>query len=82
VVGFIGSFGLLLWPILMALTRTSKVVDPRARKVVDVMALIVALHALDLVPNGLFTQMPFFLAGALAGLSQGIGGPRQRPGPR
>jgi hypothetical protein len=71
-VGFIGSFGLLLWPILMAVARGSKIRDPKDRKIVDALTLIVALNALDLLPNGLFTQMPYFLAGALAGLTQGM----------
>jgi hypothetical protein len=72
VVGFVGSFGLLLWPIVIAVRRGSRIREPKERKVVDALTLIVALAAVDLLPNGLFTEMPYFLAGALAGLAQGM----------
>lgn len=74
-VGFVGSFGLLLWPILIARRRWRALPTSEDRTLIDAMTLIVALHAVDLLPNGLFTEMPYFLAGALAGLAQGMSSP-------
>jgi hypothetical protein len=79
VVGLVGSFGLLLWPILIAARTARQIRDPRERKLVDALTLIVALNAIDLLPNGMFTQLPYFLAGALVGLSRGLTGPRGSP---
>ena len=75
-VGFIGSFGLLLGPILVARRRWKRIPTSEERTILDAMTLIVALHAVDLLPNGMFTQMPYFLAGSLAGLAQGMSTPR------
>lgn len=80
IVGFIASFGLLVGPIFIARRWLGKIQNIDDRRLVDTMALIVALNAVDLLPNGLFTQMPFFMAGALAGLAHGLGrdAPRAR----
>jgi hypothetical protein len=38
-------------------------------------ALIVAGCVVDLLPNGMFTNLPLFLAGALGGLAHGMSQP-------
>jgi hypothetical protein len=72
IVGFIGTFGLLLGPILLAGRRMKRIRVVEDRRMLDAMTLLVAINVVDLLPNGLFTNMPFFLAGALAGLAQGL----------
>jgi hypothetical protein len=39
--------------------------------VVGTMSLIVAVRVVELLPNGLFSFLPFFLSGALAGVAAG-----------
>ena len=69
--GYVGSFGLLLFPVLMARRRTTKIHDPTDRRIMGGLALLVAANAVDLLPNGLFNNLPFLYAGALAGLVSG-----------
>ncbi len=71
VVGFIGVFGLLLAPIFVARRYAGKL-PPEGRRYVDALAIICGMFAVDLLPNSLFTKLPFFIGGALAGLSRGI----------
>lgn len=71
-VGFIGSFGLILAPLFMA-RRAVKRLRRRDRRALLVgLSWIVVLCAVDLLPNGTFNCLGTFLAGALAGLSQGL----------
>lgn len=70
-VGFIGSFGMLLWPIVASYRRRRRYADPQAAGVGDTMALLVAINAIDMLPNGLFTVLPYVFAGALAGFTEG-----------
>lgn len=70
-IGFIGIFGLLLSPIFIAAKHIGSM-PPPDRRLIDAFALVVAINAVDLLPNSLFTQMPIFTAGALAGLAQGM----------
>lgn len=72
-VGFAGVFGLLVGPLLLAYRRLARITDPDRRKVIATMATIVAVTALDLIPNGLFTFVPFVFAGVLAGTLEGEG---------
>lgn len=81
VIGFVGSFGLLLLPVLIARRRIKRIQDPLERKLLDALALVVALNVVDLLPNGLFTVMPLFLSGGLAGLAQGMSSMRRWPMP-
>lgn len=78
VVGFVACFAFLMVPIVMAWRKIKKIPSPEDRKIVDSLSLLVALNAVDLLPNALFTQMPFLLAGALAGLVQGMSEPKRR----
>lgn len=71
IVGFIGMFGLLLTPLFLAQLRASKM-SPTGRQSVDALAIILALMVVDLLPNSLFTKLPLFFGGILAGLSKGM----------
>ena len=77
IIGFIGTYGMLLFPILLARRRMKRIAAPEDRKIVDALCLLCALNAVDLLPNGLFNQMPFLWAGALSGLSVGLSQPLQ-----
>lgn len=78
VVGFTGSFSILLFPVFLAYRRRKKIVDPQSRAIVDSMMLLVAIKGVDMLPNGYFYTLPFFFAGALDGLSDGL---RNEPAP-
>jgi len=72
IVGFIGVFGLLISPVFFAGRVTAKMANRSDRRVIDALSLLAALNAVDLLPNGMFTQMPYFFAGALTGVCQGV----------
>lgn len=67
-VGYVGLFGLLLWPVVQAFRMRKKIRDPMDRHLVAGLALIVAINAVDLLPNGLFSYLPYFYSGILAGV--------------
>jgi hypothetical protein len=80
--GYAGSFGLLLVPVLMARRRMRTTDDVTARQMMGGLCLLVAANAVDLLPNGLFNNLPFFYAGALAGLASTSTRPTARSIPR
>lgn len=71
VVGFVGAFGLLLTPVILALARVGWIRSAGDRRLVATMALIVAISAMDLIPNGFLSAFTIFLSGALAGVVRG-----------
>jgi hypothetical protein len=75
IIGFIGFYGMLLFPVVLARRRMKKIAAPEDRKIIDALCLLCALNAVDLLPNGMFNQLPFLWAGALAGLSSGLSQP-------
>jgi len=79
VLGFVGMFGLLLVPIIVARRRSKKIPVPQDRQIVDALTLLVAINAVDMLPNALFNVLPIFMAGSLAGLAQGMSRPTQPP---
>jgi len=68
--GFLTTFGLLVLPIATARHAFRRVRDRRDRLLLSGLSLIVAIYALDLLPNGLFTNIPYLMAGALEGFSR------------
>jgi uncharacterized membrane protein len=76
VTGFLTEFGLLLVPIFLTSRRLRWVEDPTQRRLIASLSLIVAVTAVDLIPNSRFSSYPYFLAGALLSLSAAS----QRPG--
>lgn len=65
-VGFIAFFGALLVPIFQAWS-TLAIVKSKEAIFLVFLSLSVAISAFDLLPNGLFSFMPFLLAGQLYG---------------
>jgi hypothetical protein len=79
IIGFIVTFGSLLYPVVAALRRVGKL-SPQDQPLLAGVALLSTFYTVDLLPNGFFNQIPFFLAGALMGLSQGMSSqPAVRP---
>ncbi len=72
IIGFLQSFGLLLIPILALWRVLPKVRDPADRRLLAGYGLILAVAVFDLIPNGLFSNYPYLLAGALMGFVQEI----------
>jgi hypothetical protein len=70
-VGFALRFGMLILPIFVAARSLSRI--PSANQpLLAGAALATILYTVDLLPNGMFNQLPMFLAGAVVGLSQGM----------
>jgi len=70
-VGFFCSFGLILWPVVQgARTALRRPINGETALVVA-MAWIVALNALDLLPNAFLQSRTLFFAGALTGAVSG-----------
>ncbi len=70
---YITYFGLLVLPLGMALRSLPRVPREHQRLLAGV-GMISIVYTLDLLPNGGFNDLPIFLAGTLAGLSQGLAG--------
>lgn len=64
--GYCAFFGLLLVPVLRAVSKLRKLETRRERSVVLAISWMVVVYALDLLPNGLFNYYPVFLSGILA----------------
>ncbi len=71
-VGFGGLYLLLTWPILQTCRVGRRLKDMRVRQVVGVAALVASLNALELLPNGLFTFLPYVYSGVLAGIQPAL----------
>jgi hypothetical protein len=72
IVGWAGTFALLLLPIWRARKCLPKLDDERDRIQLAGLSLILAIYAVDLLPNALFTNLPIFLGGALYGITGSI----------
>lgn len=71
VVGFVALYSLLVVPVFVAAWRLKRIPDVSDRWLVSALALIVALNATDLLPNGLFSFYPYFFSGVLMGVLEG-----------
>ncbi|MFQ5697934.1 MAG: hypothetical protein ACE5IL_06560, partial [Myxococcota bacterium] len=69
-VGYGAFFLLLLGPVASASRNLVRSRDRRLLTLGSGLALIVALAGADLLPNGLFMNLPFLYSGALLGVSQ------------
>jgi hypothetical protein len=63
--GFLGTFGMLLWPVVWTRRRLRDYGDRADKQILSGLALILALLTADLIPNGLWSYYPFFIAGSL-----------------
>ena len=72
IVGFVAVFGLLLVPIFLSLKRLRSIQLPEDRRLIAGAALILAIVSSDLLPNGLWGIYPYFMAGALTGVTRAL----------
>jgi hypothetical protein len=74
-----GLLGLSLYlaiPVISIFTaakRAKKIKDPRIKVMVAALNLYLAFMWVDILPNGQFTMMPFFLGGALCSMTKTLG---------
>lgn len=66
-VWIIGWFGILVWPVMMAWRAVKKVTDGHEKVILGILALGLAIHGVDMLPNSSFNKMLYFLAGAVVG---------------
>lgn len=70
--GMLTHFGLLLAPLLFIRRALHRLSAHQDKLLVAGLALICTMLSFDLIPNGLFANYPYFLAGALWGVLQEI----------
>ena len=71
IVGYVAYYGLLLLPVLMALRNIDRIAEAD-RPLLSGLALVLVVYAVDQIPNGIFNGFGTLLAGAVAGLAQGM----------
>jgi hypothetical protein len=71
-VGFLSAFGVLLVPVFVARRRMRAILDKADRSLVAGTCLIIGVVAVDLIPNGLWADYPYLLAGALMGATRAM----------
>jgi hypothetical protein len=76
-VGFLSTFGLLLIPLFLVGRRLRKTTDRGERTLISATSLILAVTAVDLLPNSLASNYPYFISGALLSASAALS--RVRP---
>ncbi len=69
--GFLCLYGMIVYPVFLAARRFKTIPAGPDRWLVAALALIVALNATDLLPNGLFSYLPYYFAGVLLGVIEG-----------
>jgi hypothetical protein len=72
---WLACFGMLVWPVFSAARNLPRIRSAQDRAMLAGLALMVSTFALDLLPNGMFTNYSIFLAGALLQLSRSIAAP-------
>ena len=73
--GYVGLFlylGLPAFSVFTVARRLPKIKDTRQRNALAALALALTFTLLDVLPNGSFNWLPFFLGGALCGISKGL----------
>lgn len=65
------QLALLLWPILVASRRVTRI-PPADQTLLAGVGMVAVFYSVDLLPNGMFNELPMFFSGALMGLSQGM----------
>ncbi|MFO0722603.1 MAG: hypothetical protein U1E65_02390 [Myxococcota bacterium] len=72
------TFLVLLVPLMSAARNLRKIKDKKDQLLVAVLGVSVAFLVIDLLPNGLFNNLPYFLTGALWGLVKTMSDPKYR----
>lgn len=70
--GFVCTFGILLVPVFLARRRLRHIHEPGDRLLVSGVSMIIGLVAFDLIPNGLWDDYPYLMAGALMGVTRAL----------
>jgi cell division protein FtsW (lipid II flippase) len=71
-VGFISQFGLLVLPIFYALGAIRRLSDPSERLLLATLAIIVAMTAVEQLPNSSISTWSWLLSGALLGRAEHV----------
>ncbi len=66
------TFGLLLIPLFLVGRRLRKTTDRGERTLIAATSLILAVTAVDLLPNSLASNYPYFISGALLSASAAL----------
>ncbi|MGF1469595.1 MAG: hypothetical protein ACFCGT_26025 [Sandaracinaceae bacterium] len=72
IVGFLGLYSLMTFPLMLSVFRVRRLWLRQDRILYNALAVSAAVLIADLVPNGYFNCLPMFLAGALHGIGSGI----------
>ncbi|AKF09425.1 membrane protein [Sandaracinus amylolyticus] len=72
-VGFVGRYALLVLPLFVLYRKRKQIRDRKQQLLYAGWAMIAGLNALELLPNGLFSWLPYFYSGVLAGAVSAIG---------
>jgi hypothetical protein len=65
--------------IFLTSKRAKRIKDPKYRVMIGALNLYLAIMWLDILPNGTFTLLPYFLGGALCSMSKTLGALRVEP---
>jgi hypothetical protein len=68
VVGLVCAFGLALYPVYQLRKRLRLIADRKDQILLMALGLMVTMGVADLIPNSLFNNYPYFVAGALSGI--------------
>ncbi|MGB5812168.1 MAG: hypothetical protein WBG86_16650 [Polyangiales bacterium] len=71
-VGFVGRFGLLVFPIFVLFRRIRSVPGNANRRLLAALALMIGIAAFDLIPNGTFNALALLCSGAMYGSMVGV----------
>ncbi len=71
ITGFLLLYAMLVMPVFIAARKLKTIPGTPDKWLVSGLALIVALNATDLLPNGLFSYLPYYFAGVLLGVFEG-----------
>lgn len=70
--GFIPIFSLLVLPVFVAYRRINRIRNEQERILIANLSMLVAINAIDLLPNGFFYHLQYFYSGSLLGLVTGM----------
>jgi len=82
IIGLVTSMALLLNPIWLAWRRRRRFREPAPGLLVSCMALIVAIRAVDMLPNTHYGPLVFYFGGALYGVVRSFRSPIDAPSTR
>ena len=77
--GFLFYFTLLIYPVVLVFRRWKRIEKEPEKIMIGTLSLVVALRVVELLPNGLFSFLPFFFSGALAGIANALSSKHAEP---